>query len=61
MSSQNLIHNVKQPCIFHLILVGIPSSLILYVKQNEKLFVMSFHPAIVKFHQGENIITNLHC
>ena len=30
--SQNLKYNVKQACIFNLILVGIPSSLILSVK-----------------------------
>ena len=29
--SQNLKYNVKQACIFNLIMVGIPSSLILYV------------------------------
>ena len=29
---QNLKYNVKRACIFHLILVGIPSSLILSVK-----------------------------
>ena len=30
--SQNLKYNVKQACIFNLILFGIPSSLILFVK-----------------------------
>ena len=30
--SQNLKHNIKQACISHLILIGIPSSLILSLK-----------------------------
>ena len=32
---KNLKYNVKQACIFHLILVGILSSFILYVKNRE--------------------------
>ena len=38
---QNLKYNIKQACIFHLILVGIPSSLILSVtnrRWGEKVF-----------------------
>ena len=34
--SQNLKYNVKEACIFNLILVDIPSSLILSVKNREK-------------------------
>ena len=32
---QNLKYNLKRTCIFHLILLGIPSSLILLVKSSE--------------------------